>query len=357
MAVSRLLPLRRDALLLARALGAGVRRPKAPFKVTAAVTWVCDQHCRHCNIWRRERGPELSAAEWRQVWRGTKGALSWIDLTGGEVSSREDFAEIAVAAVEELPALAMLHFPTNGADPQRLEQLARTILRADPHRLVVSISLDGPPRLHGRIRGDRAAFDGAVRSYQRLRALGVDAYFGMTLSPHNEGELDSTFAALRERLPELRWQDLHHNFFHRSSHYFENQDMDGLSPDRLQELAAGVLERRGLPANPTELLEWLYLRRVGGYAKSGASAEPCTSLSGNCFIAPDGTVHPCHIWERPLGRLSEVAYALPQLWNRTSTLQARERVREGRCPGCWTPCEAYPSLLAAGPGLLRSRSA
>ena len=338
--------LRADALLLARAAAAGLRRPSGPFKVTAAITWVCEQHCRHCNIWRREQGTEMSAMEWRQVWREARSTLSWIDLTGGEVTSRGDFAEIAISAIEELPELAMLHFPSNGSDPQRLEQVARSIQDAGPRRLVVSISLDGPPRLHDRIRGEKGAFASAVASFVRLRHLGVATYFGMTLSPINEDYLHETMLALREQVPDLSWRDLHHNVIHTSGHYFGNEDMDRLDPSRMAELAEEVMRLRGLPRTPTELLERLYLRDVPTYARSGHSPRPCTSLAGNCFIAPSGTVHPCHIWDQPIGSLPAAGYSLAQLWRKTPALRARTGVREQRCPGCRTPCEAYPTILS-----------
>ena len=338
--------LRADALLLARAGGAGLRRPQGPFKVTAALTWVCEQHCRHCNIWRRDQGAEMSALEWRQIWREGKATLSWIDLTGGEVTSREDFAEIAISAIEEVPQLAMLHFPSNGSDPQRLEQVARRIEAAGPNRLVVSISLDGPPRLHDWIRGEKGSFGSAVASFRRLRALGIATYFGMTLSPNNEGSLHETMAALREQVPSLGWRDLHLNFIHSSAHYFGNEDMKRLAPQRMTELAKEVMKLRGLPRSPTELLELLYLRGVSSYAVSGHSPNPCTSLAGNCFIGPSGTVHPCHIWDHPIGSLPAAGYSLAQLWQKTPTLRARSGVREQRCPGCWTPCEAYPTILS-----------
>jgi len=288
----------------------------------------------------------MSALEWRQVWREASSTLSWIDLTGGEVTSREDFAEIAISAIEEVPALAMLHFPSNGSDPQRLEQVARRIQAAGPNRLVVSISLDGPPRLHDKIRGEKGAFGNAVASFLRLRALGIATYFGMTLSPNNEDALHETMAALREQVPQLRWRDLHLNFIHTSAHYFGNQNMQRLTPQRMTELAEEVMQLRGLPRSPTDLLERLYLRGVGAYAASGHSSSPCASLAGNCFIAPAGTVHPCHIWEQPIGTLPEAGYSLSQLWRKSPALRARAEVREQRCPGCWTPCEAYPTILS-----------
>ena len=338
--------LRADALLLRRAMTAGRSRPRGPFKVTAAVTWVCEQHCRHCNIWRREQGREMSAREWRQVWREARETLSWIDLTGGEVTDRHDFDEIAVAAIEELPDLAMLHFPSNGSDPQRLEQLTRRILAANPSRLVVSISLDGPPDLHDQIRGQKGSFDTALDSWKRLKNLGVPTYFGMTLSPWNFDRLPETMQALQDQLPGFRWRDLHHNFIHTSPHYFGNEGMQRLSAQQMEDAARELIVRRGPPRSAIELVERMYLRKVGDYARGGNSPQPCTSLAGNCFIAPDGTVHPCHVWDQAVGRLAGNGYSLAQILGKTPALRARKQVKREQCPGCWRPCEAYPTILA-----------
>ncbi|HCP45871.1 MAG TPA: hypothetical protein DIU15_07505 [Deltaproteobacteria bacterium] len=338
--------LRNDASLLKTAVVTGVRRPSGPFKITAVITWVCEQHCRHCNIWRRERGNELSVDQWRQVFRNGRDHLRWVDLTGGEVTSRGDFADIAIAAVEECPRLAMLHFPTNGGRPDVVLEAVDAIQTAGPARLVLSVSLDGPPAVHDKLRGDKGSFERATRTFREVRDRGVPVYFGMTLSPWNIDQLDTTFEALRDAVPGLRWADLHHNFLHHSPHYFQNQELDRNEPHRLRAAVRRLIARRGLPLSGTEVLESLYLSRVEAYTRSGRSPVPCTSLSGNCFIQPDGTVHPCHIWERPVGALTEHGLSLASLWSSTSAEEARDEVIADRCPGCWSPCEAYPSLLA-----------
>jgi hypothetical protein len=34
---------------------------------------------------------------------------------------------------------------------------------------------------------------------------------------------------------------------------------------------------------------------------------------------------------------------------------AREVIRRDACPGCWTPCEAHPTIVAAAPESLVKR--
>ena len=341
------MPLLTDARLVSRGLLTAVRRPDAPWKLTIAVTWVCDQRCTHCRIWRRPRSDELDAGEWRRVFRGLGARLSWVDLTGGEVTSREDFVEIATAAVEECPELTLLHFPTNGRRPDAVESTHRGVLAAGPRRVILSVSLDGPPALHDRLRGDPGAFENAVETYRRVRALGVEVYFGMTLSEYNAGEVAATLAALQTELPGLTIRDLHANLLHISPHYFQNEAVtERRAPDAVSEAIARVVAERGPPRHPTHLLEHLFLRRIPEYLATGRSPLPCASLSANAFIDPAGTVYPCHVWDRPLAALREHDFDLRRIWSLPVVLDARADVVAERCPGCWTPCEAYPTVLA-----------
>ncbi|MFT7620968.1 MAG: MoaA/NifB/PqqE/SkfB family radical SAM enzyme [Myxococcota bacterium] len=336
----------RDAALLSTAVRSTLPGARGPFKLTVAVTWVCDQRCTHCRIWQRPRTDELTPGEWREVWRQSAATLRWIDLTGGEVTTRPDFAEIAIAAIEECPGLAMLHYPSNGRKPEILERVTRAILGAKPARLVLSISLDGPRDVHDKLRGDKGAFDNAVESYRRIRALGVEVYFGMTLSAYNLELLEPTYEALKHEVPELTWRDLHANFLHVSEHYFQNQKVKRADPVALDATIRRFMKQRGAPSHPTHALEHLYLRQVSEHLKTGRSPVPCASLTGNAFINPTGTVYPCHIWDAPVANLRDHGLSLEEVWATPEARKRRGEVKRDACPGCWTPCEAYPSLLA-----------
>lgn len=334
-----------DALLIRRALASRFGRLPGPFKLTTAITWECGQRCTHCRIWRRERSHELSASEWRQVWRKASKSLSWLDLTGGEVTDREDFVDIAVAAVEECPQLALLHFPSNGRNSRRLENVTRAIQAAGPNRLIISLSLDGPPPIHDKLRGDKGAFDAVLESYRRLKSLGAEVYFGMTLSPWNIDQLEATYEAIRTRFPRLGWRDLHVNFLHESPHFFGNIGIQKNEAAAVEKVVGELVRKRGLVRSGTDLLERLYLKKVPENLASKRSPLPCGSMAGHAFIDPTGMVYPCHIWDHPVASLSEHGYSLERIWKSAEARQARESVKAEQCPGCWTPCEAYPTLL------------
>ena len=337
--------LRPDLRLLWRAARGG-----APFKLTAVLTWRCDQRCRNCSIWRRAPGAELSADQWRSVFRSLPG-LSWIDLTGGEPLARPDFAEIGVAALESCPDLALLHFPTSGSRPDATEAACRAILAARPHRLIVTVSLDGPQETNDWLRGDRGGFERAVDTFERLRRLGVATYFGMTLSPSNLHLVDRTVAALSRAAPSFERRELHVNLVHESEQYYGNAGVDRLEGPQLGRAMRRIAGLRGLPRDGVGLLEALFLGHIRAYARHGRSPLPCSALAASVFIHPDGTVHPCHLWDRPVGAVRGHGGSLAAVLAGPAAQAARAEVVADRCPGCWAPCEAYPTILSRLPRL------
>ena len=67
------------------------------------------------------------------------------------------------------------------------------------------------------------------------------------------------------------------------------------------------------------------------------------------FVGPDLRVHPCSTWERPLGNLRDFGFDLATLLKSEVSREARREIAAERCPGCWTPCDAAPTLLARLP--------
>jgi hypothetical protein len=51
------------------------------------------------------------------------------------------------------------------------------------------------------------------------------------------------------------------------------------------------------------------------------------------------------MWDAPLGNLRDSAFDLRGLWQGERALVLRREIEARRCPNCWTPCEAYQSIL------------
>jgi len=88
-----------------------------------------------------------------------------------------------------------------------------------------------------------------------------------------------------------------------------------------------------------------YQALVSKYYATHKSPLPCTALSSSCFIDAYWNLFACSIWDAKIGNLREQDFDLGGLWASEERRQRRADVASGNCPHCWTPCEAYPTLL------------
>jgi radical SAM protein with 4Fe4S-binding SPASM domain len=80
-------------------------------------------------------------------------------------------------------------------------------------------------------------------------------------------------------------------------------------------------------------------------SRTGKSPLPCTALSSSCFVDAYWNLYACSIWDAKVGNLRENAFDLRGLWESDRRRELRTDVMEERCSHCWTPCEAYPTIL------------
>ncbi len=346
--------IRRHGHLAADLARAAMVEASLPFKLTLCLTFRCHHRCACCAIWSRDAGDEMDADQLDRLF-ASAGSVSWLDLTGGEVIARRDLEAIARSVHRRLDRLALLHFPTGGMQPERVVEAARLFTREGGPRVVISVSVDGPPALHDQLRGVDGAWEKAAQSLTLLRQVpGVQAFAGMTLQPGNIDAIDACVAALAGRLPGFSHSDLHVNYLHRSGHYFGNLDLLPADSARITSALRAFNAHKGSPVEPYGLIERLYLSLAPQHLATGRSPIPCRSAELSAYIAPDGTVHPCTIDDRPIGRLADYNFDLRALWVNSERRHLQREVAADRCPGCWTPCEAYQTLLTSPVQLARA---
>jgi MoaA/NifB/PqqE/SkfB family radical SAM enzyme len=349
--------LRRSAHLGTALLRANAHRPSAPLKLNLCLTYWCQYKCKTCNIWQRKSSDELTTDEVVALVRQNPD-VTWVDLTGGEIFLRRDIDDIFDAVVTGWSRLAILHFPTNGFQTDRIVRSVERIAGRGPARTVVTVSLDGDEALNDEIRGVTGGFRRQMETFTALRRLpGIVAALGMTLSTHNLGAFERTFAACARECPGLTVDDMHLNVAQRSGHYYANAEMDAVVPDPM--VARGEMQnyrRLRRPArSPRQLLENAYLRNLDEFLLSGRTPMPCHALRASCFIDPWGVVYPCITYSRPMGRLRDTGMRLDPIWNATATAQVQDEIWNGQCPQCWTACEAYQSILGNAVAFRRAR--
>ena len=339
----------RNLLLLgARALRSNFGTNPAPFKVTFIVTWTCDCKCRMSNIWQRPKPKvRMTVPEVREFFRRNRG-ISWVNLSGGEIFTRPDSTELVRSVVEECRDLYLLDFPTTGQNTRKVVAGATAALDAGVPRLLVTVSLDGAGEEHDEVRRIKGAYGRAVETFRRLREIrrpGLGVFFGVTLSRFNRGALLRIVDRVRQDLPRITERDFHVNLAQESAHYYQNTGMAPAEEGVLRDMEE-FQRRRGSSLHPVHLLERMYQRRLRSFVGTGRSPVPCRALRSSIYVGPTWDVFPCTMWDSPLGNLRSTGFDLRPFWEGEAAKARRAEIDRGACPHCWTPCEAYPSLLA-----------
>ncbi|MDB6092527.1 MAG: albA 1 [Verrucomicrobia bacterium] len=344
-----------------------------PTKLVFVVTKRCHSRCVYCDIWKVKDTPgglddELSLDEVRSF-AAANSFLQWIDFTGGEPTDRPDFVEVVQAFAESCPDLLLVHFPTNGIATKRIEEMVNKLKATVQARIVVTVSIDGPPALNDQLRGIRNDFAHAVSTFAALRrVLGPEQLFvGMTLHGHKAScglttsELvEQTFTAvndaLRARQEEpIDWETFHLNIPHLSQHYYGNsasEAKDGFGgPEHRAEISAALRLAASKPKgggwSAMRAIERIYRAEAMRYLATGKTSITCSALLSTSYLSEKGEVYPCTIWDKPLGNIRTTNYALMPIIAAARRDGVRRAVAESRCPNCWTPCEAYPAIGAS----------
>lgn len=322
---------------------------KEPYKITFAITYKCNSRCKTCEIWKKHPKNELRTKEIEKIFQ--KINPSWVNLTGGEPFLRTDIFDIAKIIKDNCDTY-LLNMTTNALLVDTILSNVKKILKLGFPKFIVVVSLDGPKNIHDKLRGIKGNWDKAVQVYEKLwditkKNKTFQTFFGYTISPYNIGYLEKTLEEVRDIIPSVKMKDFHINFYHESDIYFNNKGDIKINRNytkALKEKIKNFLKnRRGL--NPISFLEVVYLKNIEKYLDSAISPLPCKALSSSCFIDPQGNVYPCTIFNKKLGNLRQANYDLKEIWNSEKSAQVRKLIKENKCPGCWTPCEAYQTIL------------
>ena len=345
---------------LARAItAANLGSPALPYKITFVATYRCNFRCEMCNIWRKKSADEMRPDEVARFFTRWP-QFRWVHLTGGELFVRRDIEDIVAAIQERCRSLFLLNFPTTGWFGDRTVTLVEKILARKVGRLMVTISVDGPGPLHDELRGLAGSWDRAIETFRRLRAIrrsNFQTVAGMTLVPKNAHAVDETIAAIRTVIPGFTRAEMHLNLAHESAHYFDNVGYQHEGHrDRVLQAVEGHRRMNVSGLNPVTFLEDRYQALIPAYLETGRSPLPCTALSSSCFVDAQWNLYACSMWGERVGNLRTEGFDLDGLWRGERRGALRAQVVGEKCSHCWTPCEAYPTILGNLAAAIRSGS-
>ncbi|MEK6691268.1 MAG: radical SAM protein [Nitrospirota bacterium] len=333
-----------------------IHRGKLPYKAHLILTWKCQSRCVMCDIWKRKSGDEFTLDEWRLFFQRNP-FLRWITFTGGEPFLRNDLSQIVEAAARHCSGLYLINTPTNSLSPDKVLQTVENILHLGIPEYVLSISLDGPPEVHDRIRGIPGAWDKAMevlkgaKTIQKSFPSGFNVVLEYTLLSESYGRFNEMVDAVRQHVPEIHAGDFLLATANVSEHYYGNtavaKDLRKRKDYSLIKSAIhqvkNAREEQGR-LNSRYIIPQLYLDMAIPYMQTDVPLMHCRATRSTIFIDPAGAVYPCNAWNKILGHLRESDYTLKQILDQPIIKQIREDMDSFKCGGCWTPCEAVVSL-------------
>ena len=322
------------------------RRSSFPYKLTFVATYRCQSRCVYCKIWEKEPEGELTLEEIQKFFKKSN-KFSWVDLTGGEVTLRNDFTQVAEAIVTNCKDLYHLHTPTNGLAPALIERKVGEIPKLKPNRYVITVSLDGLKELNDKIRGINGDFDKVIDTVKRLRRIDdkrLQVVIGFTLSAGNRGTFQEMIEQVRAEIPEMTTDDFHMNVVHVSGHYYDNVESGALTKDLREDLRQYRNMRNHKYTSSIAFLEDQYLRLADQFLETGVTPVTCQALAGSVFIDSFGYIYPCSIYSKKMANIKDIDYDLEGYWNSARSARRVKRSSAG-VSQCWTPCEAYQSIL------------
>ena len=328
------------------------RRPSLPWKLEFFTTFSCGSKCKTCLIWTRyERHPEERARELSPEAFGTIAAsigphLRWLSFTGGEVTDRADAEALAVAVIDAAPNAKVVSASSHGLEPEKVEALFGALAARYPDRAVmVTLSFDGLGSTYQAIRG----VDGAERVKDSLARLQRLAKRHPNLAP----SLQTTIS--RRNLDEVGPLVRFINSQASGNVVTIANDSRVLTEGRIKAVDiredgrfAAALEQ-AIGATPvsdlSSLVSWAYMRMLRTTLPHGDAPIECSAGFASLSISPYGEVLQCDRHDEPLAVLEGPDYDLASVIR--SEAFRRKLTPWMGCRECFTPCQAYPSMMQA----------
>ncbi len=314
-------------------------------KLKLFITKRCNLDCVHCGIGGAgfDGADELSSAEVLALWAANP-RLQMLSLSGGEPFLRDDLCEVALAAAR-LPKLMALSVNTNGWYSDAVLDLARRVGPAMGRaKLYLAISSDGPPEAHARVRRSEDSWARKEDTLARLRAAAIPNVVIRHNVNVNRWNLDEVVPYIEAN--EARGEACFVSMYSASRHYSHgaghHRELRAFREELSQQqaLLRRLQDRPGFLPNRFLVLAEDFYETV-----EREQPVPCFSLRASLIVEHDGMVRPCINFPVDLGRVQEHGFDLEAIASGPKANTLRETIREERCPICWTPNEAFVTMM------------
>ena len=334
-------------------------RPFAlPVNITISTSYRCNSRCKTCNVWLLPND-DFTLEEWDRTFESLGHAPYWFTFSGGEPTLRKDLPAMVESAYRHCKP-GIINSPTNGIQdkviPGRIEQILQSCPDSE---IIVNLSLDGIGLEHDEIRGVKANFTRAMRTYAAFKDLQT-RYKNFTLGIHTvisnfnvdsfpelcefvqrELKPDSYITEIAEQRVELDTVGLGITPTVEKYSIAIDTLLDSLREQKL----AGV-------SQVTQAFRRHYYEIVKRTLREQRQVIPCMAGIASAQIAPNGDVWTCCIRAEAMGNLRQHDYDFARVWRTAKADALRRSIKAGECH-CPLANASYTNMLSHGPTIIK----
>ncbi len=297
-------------------------RPSAPYRMDLAITYRCNNDCKHCYNARSWDYTELSTQEWLQIldhlWEQ---GIPHVVFTGGEPTLRQDLPEL-IRHAESNGQITGIN--TNGRRISDRTYLDRLIDSGLDH---IQITLEShQPEIHDWMVNSKGAFQQTVAGLENALDSPVYVMTNTTLLEKNSQFLEQTLIFLANSgVPTVGLNAL---IYSGKGASVGSGVTEGDLP-MLLKMAQEVTEannQRLIWYTPTQYCMFDPMQLSLGI-------KGCTAALYNMCVEFNGDVIPCQSYYQPVGNILKDKWET--IWNHSLCVSLRERSNlPQKCQGC-----------------------
>ena len=311
----------------------GNKHSLLPYKILINLTNKCNSKFSFCDIWKeKDFEDEITLDNLIALFDDVGRGLVWLALSGGEVTLIKYIDVLLIEAKRRCKNLKIISFTTNGLLPERAFKLSERIIDSGLD-LVVTISLDGDKDLHDTLRGVPGNYDKCMSLYNRLKEIGVNVNFGITVGEENTDYILNDYYKKRHEIKAI-------TFVHDGGIYNKSNESNKNSILKSMKYIC----KNYVLDSVAEIIEYIHVKVAVHFleAQEDKNIIPCEVITTSAHIMPDGEVRPCMYLES-LGNIKNTKFS--EIIFSKNADDVKKIIKSGSCPHCWMNCYSPYSIM------------
>jgi len=315
------------------------KKAKTPLSINFFITDNCNLRCSHCfYAGHLNKNDKLKLENIRSIIKSLRNPLVSVVLTGGETFLRKDLLEICIL-LDKINTKKII-LATNGTMPDLIYDGVKKILEKTDLDVAVQISIDGPEKIHDKIRGVPGTYKKAMLTIKKLKTIKnnkLTISASTTVSKTNYNYVEKT-------INELKGTGIFHGlqFVRSAGKQVFNIDKDLLSDfnsnkdftltiEQMEELSKIIKTKVKNQEDPLlnrtiNLLNEYFIKVL----REKKRFMNCTAGYTDAVIYPDGNVSICE-FTKPFANLKDYDWNFYKLWTSKKAREVRAKTKNCVC--------------------------